>query len=77
MEWKEGNINTARELYQRALSIDSTTESAARCLQVEIVSLYGLKFQYYYVSISKLDYLCFVLNDCSFLPYVFFCITML
>ncbi|URD77388.1 HAT [Musa troglodytarum] len=33
MEWKEGNINTARELYQRALSIDSTTESAARCLQ--------------------------------------------
>ncbi|PPS00591.1 hypothetical protein GOBAR_AA20073 [Gossypium barbadense] len=33
MEWKEGNISTARELYQRALSIDSTTESAARCLQ--------------------------------------------
>ena len=34
MEWKEGNIPTARELYQKALSIDSTTESAARCLQV-------------------------------------------
>ncbi|KAI3987518.1 hypothetical protein MKX01_003204, partial [Papaver californicum] len=33
MEWKEGNISKARELYQRALSIDSTTESAARCLQ--------------------------------------------
>ncbi|XWS14197.1 hypothetical protein CRYUN_Cryun36dG0102700 [Craigia yunnanensis] len=33
MEWKEGNISTARELYQRTLSIDSTTESAARCLQ--------------------------------------------
>ncbi|XP_008781137.3 protein high chlorophyll fluorescent 107 isoform X3 [Phoenix dactylifera] len=33
MEWKEGNINTARELYRRALSIDSTSESAARCLQ--------------------------------------------
>lgn len=34
MEWKEGNLGTARELYQKALSIDSTTESAARCLQV-------------------------------------------
>lgn len=34
MEWKEGNLAKARELYQRALSIDSTTESAARCLQV-------------------------------------------
>ncbi|THG09617.1 hypothetical protein TEA_027939 [Camellia sinensis var. sinensis] len=33
MEWKEGNISTARELYQKALSINSTTESAARCLQ--------------------------------------------
>ncbi|KAG0501642.1 hypothetical protein HPP92_001714 [Vanilla planifolia] len=33
MEWKEGNINTARELYKRALSINSTSESAARCLQ--------------------------------------------
>ncbi|MQL80306.1 hypothetical protein Taro_012776, partial [Colocasia esculenta] len=33
MEWKEGNISTSRELYQRALSIDSTSESAARCLQ--------------------------------------------
>ncbi|CAO2832363.1 unnamed protein product [Amaranthus hypochondriacus] len=33
MEWKEGNISTARELYQKALAIDSTTESAARCLQ--------------------------------------------
>lgn len=33
MEWKEGNIKTARELYQRALSINSTSESAARCLQ--------------------------------------------
>ena len=36
MEWKEGNISTARELYQKALAIDSTTESAARCLQVTI-----------------------------------------
>ena len=34
MEWKEGNLNTARELYQKALSIDSNSESAARCLQV-------------------------------------------
>jgi tetratricopeptide (TPR) repeat protein len=34
MEWKEGNISTARELYQKALSINTTTESAARCLQV-------------------------------------------
>lgn len=34
MEWKEGNTTTARELYQRALSIDASTESAARCLQV-------------------------------------------
>lgn len=34
MEWKEGNIEKARELYQRALSINSTSESAARCLQV-------------------------------------------
>ncbi|KAK4586506.1 hypothetical protein RGQ29_023590 [Quercus rubra] len=33
MEWKEGNIEKARELYQRALSINSTSESAARCLQ--------------------------------------------
>ncbi|KAF6143357.1 hypothetical protein GIB67_001301 [Kingdonia uniflora] len=33
MEWKEGNIATARQLYQRALSINSTSESAARCLQ--------------------------------------------
>ncbi|KAI8011203.1 Protein high chlorophyll fluorescent 107 [Camellia lanceoleosa] len=33
MEWKEGNISTARELYQKALSINSTTESAAQCLQ--------------------------------------------
>lgn len=39
MEWKEGNISTAKELYQRALSIDSTSESAARCLQVETISL--------------------------------------
>jgi Tfp pilus assembly protein PilF len=34
MEWKEGNLNTARELYKKALSIDPNTESAARCLQV-------------------------------------------
>lgn len=34
MEWKEGNIVKARELYQRALLIDSASESAARCLQV-------------------------------------------
>lgn len=34
MEWKEGNIGKARELYQRALSINSTGESASRCLQV-------------------------------------------
>ena len=34
MEWKEGNIVKARELYQRALLIDSDSESAARCLQV-------------------------------------------
>jgi tetratricopeptide (TPR) repeat protein len=33
MEWKEGNTTTARELYQRALSIDANTESASRCLQ--------------------------------------------
>ncbi|XP_042966887.1 protein high chlorophyll fluorescent 107 isoform X3 [Carya illinoinensis] len=33
MEWKEGNIAKARELYQIALSINSTSESAARCLQ--------------------------------------------
>ncbi|KAK4855261.1 hypothetical protein QYF36_005504 [Acer negundo] len=33
MEWKEGNISTAREYYQQALAINSTTESAARCLQ--------------------------------------------
>ncbi|GAB2265744.1 hypothetical protein Dimus_000780 [Dionaea muscipula] len=33
MEWKEGNIATARELYKKVLAIDSTTESAARCLQ--------------------------------------------
>ncbi|GMH18235.1 hypothetical protein Nepgr_020076 [Nepenthes gracilis] len=33
MEWKEGNIATTRELYRRALAIDSTSESAARCLQ--------------------------------------------
>ncbi|KAL4643131.1 hypothetical protein ACB092_02G071400 [Castanea dentata] len=33
MEWKERNIEKARELYQRALSINSTSESAARCLQ--------------------------------------------
>lgn len=36
MEWKEGNLSAARALYQRALSINSTTESAARCLQVYI-----------------------------------------
>ncbi|KAL8481356.1 hypothetical protein ACS0TY_027753 [Phlomoides rotata] len=34
MEWKEGKLDTARELYQKAVSIDSTSESAARCLQV-------------------------------------------
>lgn len=34
MEWKEGNIVKARELYQRALLIDSASKSAARCLQV-------------------------------------------
>lgn len=34
MEWKEGNISTARKLYQKALSVDSTSENAARCLQV-------------------------------------------
>lgn len=34
MEWKEGNLNTARELYQKALSIDSNSVSAAKCLQV-------------------------------------------
>lgn len=34
MEWKEGNIATARKLYQKALSINSTSETAARCLQV-------------------------------------------
>ncbi|RYR30761.1 hypothetical protein Ahy_B01g055533 isoform A [Arachis hypogaea] len=33
MEWKEGNLNKARELYQKSLSIDSNSESAARCLQ--------------------------------------------
>ncbi|PKI67258.1 hypothetical protein CRG98_012330 [Punica granatum] len=33
MEWKEGNLLTARKLYQKALAIDSTSESAARCLQ--------------------------------------------
>ncbi|XP_041006918.1 protein high chlorophyll fluorescent 107-like [Juglans microcarpa x Juglans regia] len=33
MEWKEGNVAKARELYQIALSINSTSESAARCLQ--------------------------------------------
>ncbi|KAJ0979938.1 hypothetical protein J5N97_015412 [Dioscorea zingiberensis] len=33
MEWKEGNLSTARALYQRALAINSTSESAARCLQ--------------------------------------------
>ncbi|KAI8012659.1 Protein high chlorophyll fluorescent 107 [Camellia lanceoleosa] len=33
MEWKEGNISIAKELYQKALSINSTTESDARCLQ--------------------------------------------
>lgn len=32
MEWKEGNLSTARELYRKVLAIDSTTESAARCL---------------------------------------------
>lgn len=35
MEWKEGNLSTARKLYQKALAIDSTSESAARCLQVQ------------------------------------------
>lgn len=34
MEWKEGNLASARRLYQKALAIDTTTESAARCLQV-------------------------------------------
>lgn len=34
MEWKEGNLGTARDLYQKALSIDCNSESAARCLQV-------------------------------------------
>lgn len=33
MEWKEGNERTARSLYQRALSVNSTNECAARCLQ--------------------------------------------
>ncbi|KAL6645699.1 hypothetical protein ACP70R_017307 [Stipagrostis hirtigluma subsp. patula] len=33
MEWKEGNARTARTLYQRALSVNSTNECAARCLQ--------------------------------------------
>lgn len=37
MEWKEGNLNTARELYKKALSIDPNSESAARCLQVTCV----------------------------------------
>lgn len=36
MEWKEGNIATAREYYQRLLSINSTSENAVRCLQVMI-----------------------------------------
>jgi len=34
MEWKEGNLNTARELYRKVLQIDPNSESAARCLQV-------------------------------------------
>lgn len=34
MEWKEGDLNTARELYRKTLSIDQNSESAARCLQV-------------------------------------------
>ncbi|KAL2338954.1 hypothetical protein Fmac_013400 [Flemingia macrophylla] len=33
MEWKEGNLNKARELYQKTLSIDTNSETAARCLQ--------------------------------------------
>ncbi|XP_065863813.1 protein high chlorophyll fluorescent 107 [Euphorbia lathyris] len=33
MEWKEGNLPIARDLYQKALSINSNSESAARCLQ--------------------------------------------
>ncbi|EPS63079.1 hypothetical protein M569_11708, partial [Genlisea aurea] len=33
MEWKEGNLGKARELYQKALSINAASESAARCLQ--------------------------------------------
>ncbi|WVZ09681.1 hypothetical protein V8G54_014211 [Vigna mungo] len=33
MEWKEGNMNKAREFYQKTLSIDQNSETAARCLQ--------------------------------------------
>lgn len=39
MEWKEGNTAKARELYQRALSINASSESAARCLQVTNILL--------------------------------------
>jgi len=34
MEWKEGNLAAARELFQRAVSVDSKTMDAVRAFQV-------------------------------------------
>jgi hypothetical protein len=51
MEWKEGNMAKARELYQRALSINSTSESAARCLQVIRCHVMHLEIEIDVVSI--------------------------
>jgi Tfp pilus assembly protein PilF len=33
MEWKEGNLAAARELFQRAVSVDSKTMDAVRAFQ--------------------------------------------
>ena len=62
MEWKEGNERTARSLYQRALSVNSTNECAARCLQVKnipqtkpgIVKVLDISRSKYTVSFDEL-----------------------
>lgn len=53
MEWKEGNIETARKLYQKALSINSTSETAARCLQVMTVIRFLVSYIYYIECSAK------------------------
>jgi hypothetical protein len=34
MEWKEGNLAAARELFQRAVSVESKSMDAVRAFQV-------------------------------------------